>query len=426
MANEIAKLFVTLGLDDKDFQKSLKSVQKNLSEAGKIMTGLGVGITAAFGLSVKAAEEERINIARLDSMLQNVGVSYDAVSESLEKNIAAMQRKTGVADDQQRDVLGELVFATGDYQKALELLPTALDLMAAKQMDAKTAGELLGKVAQGQFGTLSRYGIVLKEDATAADALAAIQEKVAGSAEKMASPFAILKASLGDLAEQVGAQLLPVLKKIIDGIMPIVESIGKWMADNPELSRTLIIVAAAVGGVMAVLGPLLLALPMIAAGFTIMLGPVGLVIAAIVALAAVGTLLLLNWEKVKKAFVDIWDSITSTVTAAVNWIIDRINDLINVLNKIPFVNIGNIGKIGGATESVPKLAAGGIITSPTLAMVGESGPEAVIPLGKAGGVGGTVINITVQGSVRSDRELVSVIREALLIDKDSNVSLNLA
>jgi phosphotransferase system HPr-like phosphotransfer protein len=52
---------------------------------------------------------------------------------------------------------------------------------------------------------------------------------------------------------------------------------------------------------------------------------------------------------------------------------------------------------------IPMLAEGGIVTSATLAMIGESGPEAVIPLDRAGsmgfgGGGGNTINITVQGA----------------------------
>ena len=105
MAKELAKLFITLGMDDKELSKTLDRVQKNLSQAGKIMTGMGVAITGALGLATKAAEDERINIARLDAMLQNVGTSYDQVSESLEKNIKATQDKTGIADNDQRDML---------------------------------------------------------------------------------------------------------------------------------------------------------------------------------------------------------------------------------------------------------------------------------------------------------------------------------
>jgi hypothetical protein len=39
----------------------------------------------------------------------------------------------------------------------------------------------------------------------------------------------------------------------------------------------------------------------------------------------------------------------------------------------------------------PAMASGGIVTEPTLALIGEAGPEAVIPLNKSGGVGGRVV-----------------------------------
>jgi hypothetical protein len=47
---------------------------------------------------------------------------------------------------------------------------------------------------------------------------------------------------------------------------------------------------------------------------------------------------------------------------------------------------------------IPALANGGIVTGPTLALIGEAGPEAVIPLDRAGGMGGGDVNIYVQGA----------------------------
>ena len=64
--------------------------------------------------------------------------------------------------------------------------------------------------------------------------------------------------------------------------------------------------------------------------------------------------------------------------------------------------------------SILALAAGGIVTSPTLSLIGEAGPEAVIPLGQMGSMGGTTINLTINGSVTSEGDLVNTIRNALL------------
>jgi phage-related protein len=81
------------------------------------------------------------------------------------------------------------------------------------------------------------------------------------------------------------------------------------------------------------------------------------------------------------------------------------------------------GQLSGTVEKVASgitipgrttaLAAGGIVTSPTFALIGEAGPEAVIPLGSGSSVGGTTINVTVNGDV-TGQELVEKVRNALV------------
>jgi hypothetical protein len=62
---------------------------------------------------------------------------------------------------------------------------------------------------------------------------------------------------------------------------------------------------------------------------------------------------------------------------------------------------------------IPMLADGGVVNSPTAALIGEAGPEAVIPLSRMGSMGSTV-NIVVNGSVTSEGDLVNAIRNAIL------------
>jgi hypothetical protein len=56
------------------------------------------------------------------------------------------------------------------------------------------------------------------------------------------------------------------------------------------------------------------------------------------------------------------------------------------------------------------MAAGGIVTRPTLAMIGEAGPEAVVPLGRGGGGD---VNIIVQGSVWQTEDLARAVAGAM-------------
>jgi hypothetical protein len=77
---------------------------------------------------------------------------------------------------------------------------------------------------------------------------------------------------------------------------------------------------------------------------------------------------------------------------------------------------GRYGPGSGLTAPgfIPGMANGGVVTSPTIAMIGEAGPEAVIPLGQMGSMGGATVNITINGSVTSEGDLVNTIRNALL------------
>lgn len=73
---------------------------------------------------------------------------------------------------------------------------------------------------------------------------------------------------------------------------------------------------------------------------------------------------------------------------------------------------GVIGDIGNIFGNLFHFAEGGVVTSPTLAMVGESGPEAIIPLNKAGGMTGNITNnIVVNANVASSVDIRNMARE---------------
>jgi hypothetical protein len=58
------------------------------------------------------------------------------------------------------------------------------------------------------------------------------------------------------------------------------------------------------------------------------------------------------------------------------------------------------------------LAEGGIVTGPTLAMIGEAGPEAVVPLSKMGGMGGG-ITVNVNGGLATSAEIGQAVVNAI-------------
>ncbi len=98
------------------------------------------------------------------------------------------------------------------------------------------------------------------------------------------------------------------------------------------------------------------------------------------------------WEGIKGIFAGAWQALVGLAKAPLNAIIALVNKVIGALNSIS-VDIpdwvpGYGGqKFGMNIPTVSPLAAGGIITEPTLAMVGEGGgPEAVLPLDRLSGM----------------------------------------
>ena len=131
------------------------------------------------------------------------------------------------------------------------------------------------------------------------------------------------------------------------------------------------------------------------------------------------------FEGFKSNILGIWDSITAGIKGAINLIIDGINAFIRGINAIkinvPEVSLPFGGSVGGFSvglkhiDPIPKLAKGGIVNSPTLAMIGERGPEAVVPLGRGMGM---TINIHIAGDVLGmddfEQKITSVVRDAVL------------
>lgn len=87
------------------------------------------------------------------------------------------------------------------------------------------------------------------------------------------------------------------------------------------------------------------------------------------------------WEGIKGIFSGICDALGGLFKAPINFIIDCINTFIRGLNNIKIPDwVPAIGGAGFHINEIPKLAHGGVIDSATIAMIGESGREAVLPL----------------------------------------------
>ena len=99
-------------------------------------------------------------------------------------------------------------------------------------------------------------------------------------------------------------------------------------------------------------------------------------------------------------FSGVLDGLKSVGKGFIDFILSPLDGIINLANKIPGVNIPSAS---GTVQEVIGLAEGGIVTKPTMAMIGEGGEsEAVIPLSKMGSMGG------------NNKEIVTLLKELIV------------
>lgn len=221
---------VSITGDERDLARATRSSEGHLGRLGKrggaALRGLGTaakygGLALAAGLGVglkksaDAAVEEEKALARVRAQLRAVGQDTPKVRAELDKMITSQSRMSGFDDEDLLDSYTNLLRVTQDHSKAIELNSLAMDFARGKQIDVAKAGELIGKVAGGNIGILGRYGIKVKEGATAQEALALVQKRFAGQAKEYGQSTAgsLDRAKVGaeNLAEATGRLLTPAI-----------------------------------------------------------------------------------------------------------------------------------------------------------------------------------------------------------------------
>ena len=185
------------------------------------------------------------------------------------------------------------------------------------------------------------------------------------------------------ISELWNEHLKPLWEKLRPGITSIWETIKTvWDA-----------IANLIGGIIQFLSPIISAILELVSGaidtWAEMVGSFVDVLGGIIDfIAGVFTG---DWERVwnglKEIFTGIWDGMKAVAKGAVNILIDIVNGIIKGLNKIHLPNWEILGSLAGKGINIPlipRLEKGGVLTSPTIAMMGEyagayHNPEIVTP-----------------------------------------------
>ena len=393
-------------------EKAQFAIKKAAVPAAAALAGLAV----ALGDATKAAMEDQAEQSALALTLQNVTGAGAAQTAQVEKQISAMSRASGVADTDYRKALEALVRGTKDVGIAMNDMNLVMDISTATGMDSASVADALAKAYQGNFKALRtlspEMSTMIKEGASLNEVMDVLGGTFGGatakSAETAAGKMKIFKNSISETKESIGAALLPVL----EAVLPVLNKFAAWAQDNP---KAFLAIAGAIGAVAAAI---------VVTNIAMALNPFSL-IAAGVALLVVALVAAYNkFEWFRDGINTIVNTVIGFFAGMVNAAIGAVNAIISAYNAIPLLPdipkapTISVPKLGGTVTtpapgrmSIPRMADGGIVTSPTLALIGEAGPEAVIPLDRMNTGGGVTINVT--GGLSTSAEIGESVVNAL-------------
>jgi hypothetical protein len=373
------------------------------------------GLALALGDATKAAMEDQQEQAALALTLQNVTGAGAAQTAQIEDQISAMSRASGIADTEYRKSLEALVRGTKDVDLAMKDMNLVMDISTALQMDSSTVADALAKAYQGNFkalrGLTPEMATMIKEGASLNEVMDVLGGTFGGatanSAETAAGKMKILSNSIGETKESIGAALLPV----VEAVLPILNKFAMWAQDNPQ---AFLAIAGAIG---------LVAAAIVATNIAMALNPFALIAAGVALLVAALVVAYNKFEWFRTGVNAIINGILGAFESVVNGAIMMVNGIIRAYNAIPIapdiktIQHVNLPSLGGAATQVasrmnlPRMAEGGIVSSPTLALIGEAGPEAVVPLDRMQSGGGITINVT--GGLATSAEIGESVVNAL-------------
>jgi hypothetical protein len=373
------------------------------------------GLALALGDATKAAMEDQQEQAALALTLQNVTGAGAAQTAQIENQISAMSRASGIADTEYRKSLEALVRGTKDVDLAMKDMNLVMDISTALQMDSSTVADALAKAYQGNFKALRsltpEMATMIKEGASLNEVMDVLGGTFGGAtataADTAAGKMKILSNSIGETKESIGAALLPV----VEAVLPILNKFAMWAQDNPQ---AFLAIAGAIG---------LVAAAIVATNIAMALNPFALIAAGVALLVAALVVAYNKFEWFRTGVNAIINGILGAFESVVNGAIMMVNGIIRAYNAIPIapdiktIQHVNLPSLGGAATQVasrmnlPRMAEGGIVSSPTLALIGEAGPEAVVPLDRMRSGGGITINVT--GGLATSAEIGESVVNAL-------------
>lgn len=234
----------------------LESKLSKISTVGKVaFAALGTAAIKFGSDSIAAYTDSEEQQAKLAQAFKQFPALSDTNQAALQRLNSALQEKTKFEDDSIASAQATLATMGLTGTQLEKITPLLLDYAEKTGTDVNTAAEQLGKSFNGQTRALKAVGINYTSTGDRAtdfaNITAALKDKVGGTAEAMGGTAAgkaeILKNKFGDLQETVGSKLVPILTKVTDIGLKVVD----WIQKNQGVAMALVGALFVVTGAMA-------------------------------------------------------------------------------------------------------------------------------------------------------------------------------
>ena len=303
-------LSVKLSLNDKQFQSSLKKATRRLKKFGSSMKRTGQTMTRSLtmpviafaAVAIKAFDEQIKAETKLRTSLKGNEEAY----KSLKKQAQELQKVTLFGDEATMEAQGFLAQLGLNEAAIIQLTPLIQDFATAQGVGLGDAAKLVAKSVGSSTNALSRYGIQIEGEVGTTErlnsAVNALSTAFGGQAEAISKeglgPLIQMKNRLGDIFEEIGEKLIPIVVKLGEKLMVFFNGFSNLDSKTQEMIIGIALLTATLGPLLIVLGGIAIAI----AGIS---SPVLATVAAVAALAAAIVFITDNWEALKERFSDI-------------------------------------------------------------------------------------------------------------------------
>jgi hypothetical protein len=295
MATE-RKLAIVLTGEDRSASKTLRNVSDEVDNtSGKLanlgskispaVTAAAASVVAGVGFALKGAFDAAVESQKIsretERVIKTTGAASWTTAEQVSGLAESLSNLTG-ADDELVQSTANLLLTFTNVRNEVgagndvfdQATGYALDLAAVMGTDASSAAVMLGKALNDPvrgMGKLTKAGVTFNEQqrdqiktmSEAGDTLGAqkiilaeLGKEFGGAAEAAQTPLDQLKVKLGNLQEQIGATLVPIVSTAADGVEFLVESF-QALPDGVQTGITAVAGLATIGaGVVTVVAKL--------------------------------------------------------------------------------------------------------------------------------------------------------------------------